>query len=104
MLSDYLQILKAKTLLFSPPNPPSDKVSSYKGTPPSTLIDHKGRIKAGITLFIRHWSKNPEDYQKPGYSKSVCLVPQRRRVPAERGDPKRSGSGRTPRKEVDHKI
>ena len=52
MLGGYLRVPKAETLLFNPPNPPSDQVLSYKGTPPLALIDQKGSAVTNIALPI----------------------------------------------------
>ena len=51
--SGYLHIPKAKTILFSPSNPPGDQVSSHKGTSsPSASPDGKNNTVAGLTLSI----------------------------------------------------
>lgn len=52
MLNGYLRIPKIKALLVNPTNPLSDQISSYKGIPPSALINWKGSTVAGIALTI----------------------------------------------------
>ena len=59
MFGGNLCILKAKMILFSSLDSPSNKVSPYKSPPPSTLADWKGSPVASTALLIRHRHKDP---------------------------------------------
>ena len=52
MFSGYLHIPKAKTILFSPPDPLSDQVSSHKSIP--SLASHNGKNSQWLVLVSQY--------------------------------------------------